>query len=139
VLGTLMMPEKVPVAISSFYPAVRTGGSWGARTGAPQPRAGHQGSPRPEIRHHPRAKARTRLGWDMGLRVGPAQQGPWQGQTGLWGAGARPCCSISRAGADAGSWAVGQGGGDRGEGWAGAVRPISLLRAVTPSPHFIPL
>ena len=44
------------------------------------------------------------LGWDVGLQMDPAQQGPWLGRAGLWGAGDGPCCSIAGAGADSPGW-----------------------------------
>jgi len=40
------------------------------------------------------------LGWDMGLRVGPARQDPQPGRAGLCGSGHQPCCSIAGAGTD---------------------------------------
>ena len=71
----------------------------------------------------------------MGPQVGLAQWGPWLGRVGLWGAGDQPCCGITGAGADGpggrnGVLGPGKVGGSPG-GWAAAVRPLSVLRALT--------
>lgn len=59
-----------------------------------------------------------------------------QGRAALFGAGDRPCCSISGAGTGSpwgleggpGPW---QGGGSHGQSWTGTVRAVGSLRTVT--------
>lgn len=56
------------------------------------------------------------LGWaKVGLIHG---QGPWSGQAGLWGAGARPCYGLNGAGAGGPGVTMEPGPGQRQEGLA---------------------
>ena len=56
----------------------------------PEPGAGQLGctgaAPAPGIEHSPGDGDGLRPGRDVGLWVGSAQQGPWLGRAGLWGA-----------------------------------------------------
>jgi len=83
-------------------------------------------APAPGVGHLPGDGDWPRPDQVVGLRGGPAQQGPWPGRAGLWGAGDRPCCGIAGAGADGprgltwgpGAWAGwGEPRGGSGGGW----------------------
>ncbi|KAK4823432.1 hypothetical protein QYF61_002118 [Mycteria americana] len=100
-------------------PGVRQGRAWQpGPVPPPQPEAGQLGgtraAPAPGIGHVSGDGVGMRLGQDMVPWVGPAQQGPWLGKGGPWGAGDRHCCNVSGAGTD------GHGGLKWGPGlWAG--------------------
>jgi len=68
----------------------------------PQPGAGQLGgtmaAPELGVGHLPWDGLKP--GWNLDTRVDSDRQGPWLGRAGLWGAGDRPCCSITGAGAD---------------------------------------
>ena len=64
----------------------------------------------------PGDRDRLKPGQDVGPWLGPAWQHRWLGRAGPGGAVDGPCCSITEAGADIGSWAVGRWGEPQGPG-----------------------
>jgi len=103
--------KKPPHQLLRQRGLVAAAGPWGFPGG--QGRARPTPTPSPE-QGAGAAPATRHLPGDHGGRdMGPqARRGPWPGRAGLWGAGARPCCDVTGAGAD------------RGPGpWAGLGRP----------------
>ena len=80
------------------YPWAGRAGPGGQGPARSRAAGGTGAAPAPGIGHLP--GHRPRLGWDVGLRVGPARRGPLLGRAGLWGAGDQPCRGITGAGDD---------------------------------------